>query len=525
MVLKSFLFLLVSTVALAQTDPARHGQKDFENYFGPSEPTFHYDSYRDRLSFIDDELVNQYLKGKVSDEVGDLEKFFTQEFYMGLNCPDSAFKPKYYYLTYLSRLQVLSYLFQSLREHEYISKKFDIKTQCEVNWFKQILKCDPITKEMQGFKRDAAVALKNLKRVVVPFEKSNPKLLTSWIKDYKKNNLTTLSHFRIKHSCKNSQCKNMNPKKLAKALHRVCEEEKNLFTEVCSERDALYGVSNVPTVFDLVAKSSGIRGIDEDGYARGCFARYIEQNRENEKKIYFLKDLFDVLYEHNMTYSPDSPQGRLFTIGAVKEFTDKGLANIFQPKKNQPENIQKKKEVKKVARLTNPGFEKIILPKFKKKKAKKKITKKKIIKPRKKIERKSSFLVSSEFREKYDLSEVEINMNKFKYDYIFTLSQINKIQDKVMEFSTIKSLKTMKKFDKLGSKKAPIPLKFVKFLIDNERHKNLFNIITVLGDSFYIFNDIDVKYRNIDYVKIKNDISTNFKWTIKILAPKSTTGL
>lgn len=512
---------------MAQTDPARHGQKDFDNYFGPEDPAFRYDSYRDKLKFVDDELVNDYSKDKVSLEISDLEKFFKRDFYLGLNCPDMAYKPKYHYLNYLTRLQVLSYLFQSLREHEYLAKKFDFKTSCSINWSEQVKKCDPVTKEMQGFKRDAAIALKGLKRVVVPFEQSDPKKQKAWIKQLKQGEQKTLTHFRIIEYCKKQSCGKLTKKNIQGLINQVCVQEKELFNEVCSERDALYGVSNVPEVFHLVSGSSGMRGINQDGYGSGCLARFIEQNKDNEKKVFFLADLFKVLYEHNLNFTPDSPQGRLFTIGAVKEFTDKGLAGIFTPaKKTAPKKI-KTKPKKQVARLTNPEFEKIFLPKVEKKKVKKKpVKKEKKVAIKKTVERKSSFLISSEFRAKYELDEVEINMNKFKYDYIFTLSQVDKLKKKVIDFSSIKSLKTMKKFDKLGSIKAPIPLKFIKFLIDNSYHKNLHNIIAVLGDSFFIFNDIDVKYRNTDYIQIKNDISTNFKWTIKILATKSgTTGL
>ena len=88
---------------------------------------------------------------------------------------------------------------------------------------------------------------------------------------------------------------------------------------------------------------------------------------------------------------------------------------------------------------------------------------------------------------------------------------------KIKDFSSLKSLKAMKKFDKLGTLKSPIPLKFIKFLIDNKLHQNLFNIINVVSDKFYIFNDIDPDNRKTDLILIRNDISTNFKWHLKIL--------
>ena len=48
-------------------------------------------------------------------------------------------------------------------------------------------------------------------------------------------------------------------------------------------------------------------------------------------------------------------------------------------------------------------------------------------------------------------------------------------------------------------------------------NQNLFNITNVVTDHFYIFNDIDKDNRKKDLVSVKNDISTNFKWQLKIL--------
>ena len=79
----------------------------------------------------------------------------------------------------------------------------------------------------------------------------------------------------------------------------------------------------------------------------------------------------------------------------------------------------------------------------------------------------------------------------------------------------------MKKFDKLGSRKAPVPLSFLKFLILNEKHQGLFNIVLVLGEQFYVTNNIDknISRNESELVKLKNDAETNFKWQIYIIKP------
>ena len=74
----------------------------------------------------------------------------------------------------------------------------------------------------------------------------------------------------------------------------------------------------------------------------------------------------------------------------------------------------------------------------------------------------------------------------------------------------------MKKFDLLGERGAPMRLLFLKYLIDNDYHQGLYNILAVIGDTFYVRNDIDKE--EIPYlVKLKNDVSTNNRWQFFIM--------
>ena len=87
--------------------------------------------------------------------------------------------------------------------------------------------------------------------------------------------------------------------------------------------------------------------------------------------------------------------------------------------------------------------------------------------------------------------------------------------------SSISSLKKMKKQDKVGSKKAPFPLRFLKFMVDKEMHQNLFNVIQVVGDKFYIKNDIDSGVEKLDFIQLKNDVTTGYQWQLLILEPNT----
>ena len=74
----------------------------------------------------------------------------------------------------------------------------------------------------------------------------------------------------------------------------------------------------------------------------------------------------------------------------------------------------------------------------------------------------------------------------------------------------------MKKYDGLGEKKTPLRLLFLKYLIDNNYHQGLYNIISVLGESFYIKNDIDEE-TDPYFIKIQNYFSTNNQWQIYVM--------
>ena len=82
------------------------------------------------------------------------------------------------------------------------------------------------------------------------------------------------------------------------------------------------------------------------------------------------------------------------------------------------------------------------------------------------------------------------------------------------------ALKEMKTFDKLGSEEGPVPLLFLKYMIDMQEHTGLYNLINVLGDEFYVSNEIDSAFKpDSEKVKLINDESTGGKWQLYILRP------
>jgi hypothetical protein len=133
---------------------------------------------------------------------------------------------------------------------------------------------------------------------------------------------------------------------------------------------------------------------------------------------------------------------------------------------------------------------------------------------------KSAFLQAAEVRKAQNLDQVEVDMLKLKYDYVFTLHMINTLSVKLKTFMTREALSEMLSFDRLGSKSAPVPLLFLKYMIDMQEHTGLYNVISVLGDEFYVSNEIDGTFKpEVERVRILNNESTGRQWQLNIIRP------
>ena len=106
-------------------------------------------------------------------------------------------------------------------------------------------------------------------------------------------------------------------------------------------------------------------------------------------------------------------------------------------------------------------------------------------------------------------------MKLFKDDFVFTPKMLEVLEEPLKDYETRQALEDMKVFDKLGTQKEPVRLTFIKYFIDRNSHQGLYNIIAILGKSFWVKNDIDNRSRPT-YVELKNDQSTENKWVLVI---------
>jgi hypothetical protein len=509
--------ILIFAFQLAQASEADHGESNFEHYYGPTDPQIKVNLYNNSFMFSDQYDEEYYLNSKVQNELFYLKHFLDVELSIGLYCPEAELEKSEKYYAYLVRLLTISYLFEAMREYEFSATQMGEAGNCKVDWQKQFSMCRPKTNDMKAFLKNSKFILQTLEDVIVPFEVSTSSKKNEWIRNLKNGKFDSLSQYRISQTCKNRSCSDINISNVKKNINKVCKDDLSLFQSICSEEDSMYGGSYVSQVFPLLVRSSALRALNIKQYEKGCLRRYIEMNRKRERQYLPLKNIYSFFYSKFLNKGSQFERGRFFAVGALKEFQDKGLKNIFKEEVKRIKIASKKINTNRV----EPVFEVITLTKFKKKAKVKpsKIAKKKAV--IKKI-KKSTFLIASIFRRKFELQKVDVDMDKLKYDYVFTLDQEKSFKPVVKKFSSQKSLKDMFTFDKLGSRKAPIPLKFVKFLIDKEMHQGLFNIIQVIGDTFFVKNDIDKNVKELEQIKIMNDQKTNFKWTIVI---KKTEGL
>lgn len=509
----SFILSLVFTFSVhAQRENLSHGEKDFGLYYGTQSPLSSFNHYSHRTQFFDDKANDIYFDSKISNELKYLESFLLDEFKLSLLCPDKSFMQKTPYISYLNRLVTISYLYEALNIYEATASQFDVKKTCQLNWKKVISSCRPKSNDMKFFLKQVEREVSQKSKVLVSFEKTTKLARRKWIDNFNSNRLKNLVQFRMKKSCHGYECKNLNSTSLKKNLGRICQEDTELLIRTCSEADHIFGNSRVPEAYFLLANSEALRGINADGYAKGCLRRFINQGKRFEKRYVALESIFPALFDKFQNASESVyAQGRLFPLGTLKEFLDKGLSDVFVTKKKKVIVAKKQTVIKKVIK------KKVSTPKAKpiQKVVVQKVTVKP--KPKKKVIPKSAFLIASGFRTKYELDKVKVEMNKFKYDYIFTLSKAELLKPKMELFSSMKSLKNMQRLDKLGSKVAPIPLKFLKYLIDYEMHQGLYNIVNVLGEKFFVKNDIDKFVKQTEFVKIKNDQTTDFQWQIFVI--------
>lgn len=483
------------------------GEKDIRQYSERYYPLIFQDLYRGTMTFEDDVFFQNYFAPYLFQKENEYSFFLKSELSGGMVCSNELLSTHFDDLRYSYRLISLSYLLEGQWHNQQISQKINLKKGCAFDLTSWLKSCQPKSKEMKQF-------LNKLAQYQPPYTEQLEKDYSKndWWKEFKNKNYKFYSHYRIASECG----ANCSEEKLGDLFRRSCEADQNIMNLICSEEDEIFGLSQNRDAYFLLGLSNIINTYNKSGEASGCLRRFSEVM--SHKEVHY--EVFDRLFPAIQRFLRDRHQerflqGRVFFYGSAKEFEDKGLTDLYvkqQPLKigdapAEPTVVVKEtpKETPKpavVAKVEVTPAPEVV-----------KETVREIKKPVK-----SAFLLASEVRTTQNLEAVEVDMMKLKYDYVFSLDMINNLSIRLKTFMTRDALVEMMNFDKLGTKDGPVPLMFLKYMIDMEEHQGLWNIIAVLGTKFYVSNEIDEYYKPVpEYVELLNNSSTGNKWQLVIL--------
>ncbi|MBT3982247.1 MAG: hypothetical protein HOE90_12890 [Bacteriovoracaceae bacterium] len=439
-----------------------------------------------------------------------IEDFLTTELIHSSLCPVETYIKYGDYFRYMYRLISLSYLFDNIIDLSEANQKLSLGVKsCNINFKALNQSCTPKSFDMKLFKnRSIKIFLEEDAKNFRPISKNAKRQLLKKINS--KNHATSISKlysYQFANYCKSNSCpKQLSRKFFAGFLGQTCKNLVQDFRLICSERDHIFGVTAFPELTNVLLRSNIMKALQIDGVEPSCLSHFGNSNFHRE---YLSRSTLDSLmgaYKKLSSQRTRYQEGILFVPGALKEFDDKGLSDFLFKRRPAPTPTP----VPTAVPTPSPTPTPVPTP-----------TPMKAPTPRPTPTPvpvpKSQFEIAQlKFESLGGVKDVAVNMQKFKEDYKFKKDVISRLSKSLSLYQTRKALEHMRKSEKLGSKIRPLSLLFLKFLIDTDNHQGMYNIKAVIGDEFYLMNDID---RDKTPVKVRVDIGpeTGNVWTITIV--------
>lgn len=493
------------------------GERPNPLYSGPISPDGRFSPLTGDFLFLDDIHYDNYLTQNLERSLFELTDQWFNKFPLSSACPNFYLDQNLDYIRYLFRLITMSYLFEGMKSLNVSLHQlgFD-RNACSISWHQTFSNCRPGSEDMKKFVERVQF------RFLHDFDRSgyyrfSSKELQTWSKQMKKESRSKTSdditRARLLAYCRshNKDCDDLKKEEIRDALVASCTEDRELIQKICSESDQLYGLSHVDNLVKLLAGSNVMNVIDSGGHGASCLNRFINVFKEREKRDFYLSYFFPVIEKNLAKKQERYTQGSLFLPGALKEFDLKGLDNFLF---TAPEIVEKPIEVQpavvEVPIVATPAPEPVPMPV---------VVEEPVPEPEPTPipeDRPSQFKIAYQELLKTNKERVLVNMQKFKGDFIFTDRMKTAMAGPIKQYQGREALEEMKKFDLIGSANEPIQLIFIKFLIDNNMHQGLFNVVAVLGDKFYVVNDIDGDSVPV-LIALENSEKTKFRWQISLL--------
>lgn len=493
-------------------DEVRTGQRDTGHYFGPVDPRFKFDQRRGDLNYLDSIYTDEYFYDTIHSGFFDLFLFWNKDVSLSSACPNEDLGQNIRYMRYLFRLLSMSYLYEGLKDYQrFLFEIGASEGSCSITWKDVFETCQAQSVEMKKFVR--RVKGKISERLdFSSFKKMSKDELRQAVTDFHESKMQGPAVARLKYWCKDNEkdCAKLSLKDMGKALIQSCNEDKKLIKQICSEEDLMYGLTNVELSVSLLMQSNVANIINSNGTGYSCLKRYQDIFKKDENSKDVIKEIFPSVYAHLIANKNVYLQGEIFLPGALKEFDDKGLSDFIykeEPKvvaKPTPKPVEVKKEEPKVvavAPVVVPPPVVVVQPKPEPKVIEKPLT---------------QFENALKKVSKEDFPRFSINMGLMKEEPFLDDNTLKALEGPLKEYQTREALTDMRNYDKLGSKVEPMRLMFLRYLLDNELHQGLYNIVSVLGTTFYVVNDIEGKDSPV-YVELRNDESTSYQWQLTIL--------
>ena len=486
------------------------GEKRLDSYSDRYQPLVFKDLYQGKITFEDELFFQNYFNSYLIPAERDLSFFLKSELSGAFLCPNDLFSRHFDSIRFSYRLITLSYLIEAQWQMGMVSEQFQLKNVCDFNLEEWARGCRPESTEMTKF-------VEGLLKYRPRFDEKLPNNYRkdNWWKEFSTGKGQNYSHYRMNAECK-GKCAESD---ITSRFKRICADNKALMKLICSEKDELYGLSGHRDAYHLIGQSNIINTFNKQGEAVGCLRRFSEVMSHKEVRYGPLANLFPVLQNHlRQKYNERFLQGRVFLLGAGKEYEEKGLLDLYvkdQTLKIEPIKLVEEKQAPVVPPVTSQVEKKATPPKVSVIEAPKKKEVVEISAPVK-----SAFLQAAEVRRFQNLESVEVDMLKLKYDYVFTLNMLNNLTYRLKTFMTREALTEMMTYDKLGTREGPVPLLFIKFMIDFHEHHGLWNLVSILGERFYVSNEIDAQLKPIpELIQLVNNEATGRQWQIYVLKP------
>ncbi|MBL6989751.1 MAG: hypothetical protein ISR65_08230 [Bacteriovoracaceae bacterium] len=502
------------------------GQIDTEDYFGPIHPDYYINLNTRKKILKDEKFKNDYFIPYLESDIFQASNYWHSELMQSSTCPNYYLNQNIPYFRYLYRLLAISYLFEALKEYHITLYQLGFNSnRCNLSWKKTFAKCNGNGDEINKFlKRIRYRHLKGLakQRLI----RKSKKEVRQWIRRFNKvakqkvNDILPVTYLGLLRWCKqnNIDCSQLSKNQIQIGLSISCKVDKVLLKNLCNGNDNLYGASYIPEMTVILTKSDTLNTINITEFGIPCLRRFITQFKVKERRYDYLGQLFPVIRAQLMKHKDTHRHGDLFILGALKKFDDLGMSDFLvslPPPVFTPPKPKAKPIVKRTTPKPKPAPVVIHTP----------LPKPKPTPPPppkeapKVVEKISQFELATKKRAKNKLPRVKVNMLLMKNDFIFTSLMTEKLKEPLQEYQTRKAIKEMRRFDGLGTKKEPVRLMFLKYLIDNSLHQALYNITAILGNQFYVLNDID-RIQTPVFIELLNSKSTNHRWQINILEDK-----